>query len=57
MRRDDERQAASAARFRVEPKLPEGTWRENRDLTVEDDSGLFPVLVRIFSSRVGGSIV
>lgn len=48
--REEERQVASAARFRVEPKAPEDAWRQGH----EDDSqetGLLPALLRIFSVR------
>jgi Zn-finger nucleic acid-binding protein len=49
---EEERAVASAARFRVEPKTPEGAWRAERDASSEE-SGFLPFLLR-FLTKNGG---
>jgi Zn-finger nucleic acid-binding protein len=49
-RKEDERAAASAARFRVEPKVPEDAWRGTRP-DGRESIDLLPWIVRILSDR------
>lgn len=48
--REEERMAASAARFRVEPRVPEEAWRNDREER-SSPFDLLPWIVRFFGER------